>query len=266
MNDLQFVRYEKAGHIAYVTINRPDVMNALHPPAHEELGRVWQDFKADDDAWVAIVTGAGDRAFCAGMDLRHRAATQDQQPPPPPRPDAGFGSLTNPRHVDIWKPIIAAVNGYALGGGLELAMACDIIVAAETAQLGLPEPRRGIMAGAGGVHRLPRQIPLKVAMGFMLTGRHMTAQEALRWGLVNEVVPAPELMAAAQRWAQAIMECAPLSVRATKQAALLGLDKPTLQEAIDGPYPMQQQLAASADAREGPRAFAERRKPAWTGR
>ena len=270
MNDLEFEKYEKAGHIAYVTINRPEMMNALHPPASQELGRVWQDFNEDDESWVAIITGAGDRAFSAGMDLRYRAATQDWPPterqPPDRGANAGFGSLTNPRAAQIWKPIIAAVNGYALGGGLELAMACDIIIAADTAQLGLPEPRRGIMAGAGGVHRLPRQIPLKIAMGYMLTGRHMSAQEAHQWGLINEVVPAAELMATAERWAREIMECAPLSVRATKQAAMMGLDKLSLDEAVNGTYPAQEQMSGSADSREGPRAFAERRKPVWTGR
>src|SRR5262245_63179803 len=138
--------------------------------------------------------------------------------------DSGFGGLTN--RTQCWKPIIAAVNGYALGGGFEMALACDIIIAADHAHLGLPEPRVGLMAGAGGVHRLPRMIPTKIAMGYILTGRHMTAQEAHRWGIVNEVVPLAELMPTAMKWAGEILEGAPLSIRASKQAALGGLGHP----------------------------------------
>jgi enoyl-CoA hydratase/carnithine racemase len=268
MADYEFIRYEKRDHIAYLTINRPERLNAMHPPATAEMARAWDDFDGDDDAWVAIVTGAGDRAFSAGMDLRWRAeadASGEGMPRGSPMAQRGFGGLTNPRHAKIWKPLIAAVNGYAVGGGLELAMACDIIVAAEPAQFGLPEPRRGIMAGAGGVHRLPRQMPLKIAMGYLLTGRLMSAAEAHRWGLVNEVVPAAELMAAAERWAREIMECAPLSLRATKQAAMQGLAMP-LEEAYNARYEWVQRMNASQDSREGVRAFAEKRTPTWTGR
>jgi dehydration protein DpgD len=267
LNDLEFIKYEKADHIAYLTINRPDRMNALHPPASAELGRAWDDFEQDDDAWVAIVTGAGERAFSAGMDLRNRAEENERggQAQVSLGANRGFGSLTNPRHAHIWKPIIAAVNGYALGGGLELAMACDIIIAADHAQFGLPEPKRGIIAGAGGVHRLPRHLPLKVAMGYMLTGRHMPAAEAYRWGLVNEVVPLADLMRTAELWAREILECAPLSVRATKQGALMGLEM-SLTDAYNTVFPEQQKMQASQDSREGILAFAEHRKPVWTGR
>ena len=163
------------------------------------------------------------------------------------------------------KPLIAAVNGVALGGGLELALACDIIIAAEHATLGLPEPRVGLMAAAGGVHRLPRFIPQKIAMGMMLTGRRITAAEAHGYGLVNEVVPAKDLMATAMRWAAEIAECSPLSVQATKQAALDGLAKP-LREAMAESYPAVQKLFASEDVVEGPMAFAQKRKPQWKGR
>jgi enoyl-CoA hydratase/carnithine racemase len=257
MMQLEFVRYEKRGRIAWVTIERPEVMNALHPPANEELSRVWDDFATDAGTWVAVLTGAGERAFSAGNDLKWTALHGVSR-----MPEGGFGGIV--MRDDLWKPIIAAVNGVALGGGLELALACDVIVAADTARLGLPEPRVGLMAAAGGVHRLPRHVPLKIAMGMMLTGRHVTAAEAARIGLVNEVVPAKELGAAAERWANEILECSPLSVQATKQAALQGLGRPVL-EAITAQYPLVQELFTSEDVVEGPRAFAEKRKPVWTG-
>jgi enoyl-CoA hydratase/carnithine racemase len=255
---LDFVMYEKRNRVATVTINRPEVMNALHPPANEELDRVWNDFASDPDVWVAILTGAGDKAFSAGNDLKWTAA---QSMPGMPR--SGFGGITN--RYDLTKPVIAAVNGFALGGGLEMALACDVIVAAEHARLGLPEPRVGLMAASGGVHRLPRHIPLKIAMGMLVTGRHMTASEAHRWGLVNEVVPGSRLLEVAGRWAEEMVECSPLSVQATKEAALGGLGRP-LPEAMGAPYPAVARLFASDDAKEGPRAFAEKRKPVWKGR
>jgi enoyl-CoA hydratase/carnithine racemase len=253
--ELEFIRYEKRDRIAFVTIDRPEVMNALHPPANDELSRVWDDFAADGETWVAILTGAGDRAFSAGNDLKYTALHGV-----PRMPKGGFAGLV--ARDDIWKPIIAAVNGVALGGGLEIALACDVIVASETARLGLPEPRVGLMAAAGGVHRLPRHIPLKIAMGMMLTGRHITAAEAARWGLVNEVVPAKDLLATAERWAREMLECSPSSVQATKQAAMQGLAKP-VHEAMGGSYPLVSKLFQSEDVIEGPRAFAEKRKPRW---
>ncbi|HJQ84629.1 MAG TPA: enoyl-CoA hydratase-related protein [Candidatus Binatia bacterium] len=255
---LEFVRYEKRGRIATVTIARPEVMNALHPPANEELSRVWDDFAADPETWVAILTGAGDRAFSAGNDLKWTATHGV-----PRMPKGGFGGIV--ARDDLWKPIIAAVNGVALGGGLEIALACDVIVAAETARLGLPEPRVGLMAAAGGVHRLPRHIPLKIAMGMMLTGRHLAAAEAARWGLVNEVVPLADLLPAAERWANEMLVCSPLAVQATKQAAMLGLGKP-IPEAMSADYPAVRKLWTSEDVVEGPRAFAEKRPPAWKAR
>jgi enoyl-CoA hydratase/carnithine racemase len=195
------------------------------------------------------------------MDLRYRPA---EGAPPVQMPPGGFAGLTNPRHFKLTKPIIAAVNGFALGGGLELAMACDIVIAADTATLGLPEVKRGIIAGGGGVHRLPRQLPLKIAMGYLLTGKNISAEEAQRWGLVNEVVPAAELMDAARRWANEIAEAAPLSVRATKEAALAGLEL-SLDEAYNTTFPATQAMRGSNDSREGVAAFGERRKPNWTG-
>src|SRR5208283_1309526 len=231
--DLKFIKYEKRNHIAYITFNRPERMNALHPPCHIEMDGVWDDFVADKSAWVAIVTGAGDKGFSAGNDLRWTAENRGQVTEGL-RGKGGFAGIT--ARYDIYKPIIAAVNGFALGGGCEIALACDIIIAAEHARFGLPEPRVGLMAGAGGVHRLPRHIPLKIAMGLMLTGRHITAAEAHRWGLANEVVPLKDLLATAERWAAEIMECSPLSVQATKEAAYLGLHLP-LEEAVDKNFP-----------------------------
>ncbi|MBV8772148.1 MAG: enoyl-CoA hydratase/isomerase family protein, partial [Deltaproteobacteria bacterium] len=245
--DLKFIKYEKQDHLAYITFNRPEVMNAFHPPCHLEMDSVWDDFIADKNLWVAIVTGAGDKAFSAGNDLKYTAAHHGE---PIPRSRGGFGGITS--RYDINKPIIAAVNGFALGGGCEIALACDIIIAADHARFGLPEPRVGLMAGAGGVHRLPRHIPLKIAMGMMLTGRHITAQEAHRWGLVNEVVPLKDVIATAQRWAAEIMECSPLSIQASKEAAYQGLHM-SLEEANQTTFPAMKKLFSSKDLIEGPR-------------
>jgi crotonobetainyl-CoA hydratase len=255
----KFGIYEKRGHIAYVTINRPEVMNAMHPPGTAELDEMWNDFAADRDLWVAILTGAGERAFSAGNDLRYQAEHDGKLPELPP---TGFCGLTS--RYDLNKPVIAAVNGFALGGGFELALACDIIIAAEHARFGLPEPRVGLIAGAGGVHRLPRHIPLKIAMGMMFTAKPISAADAHKWGIVNEVVPAKELMATAERWAGEIMECSPLAIQATKEAALGGLGKPYV-EALNGHYPTVNKLFHSKDAIEGPLAFSQKRKPNWTG-
>ena len=260
---MRFATYEKRGRIAYVTLNRPEVMNALHLEAHLELAEIWEDFRDDPDVWVAILTGAGERAFSAGNDLKATAERTadgsdvqgDARPP--------FGRIT--RDFDCPKPIIAAVNGVAVGGGLELALACDIIVAADHARFGLPEPRVGLFAGAGGIHRLARQVPFKVAMGLLLTGRLFGAEEAHRIGLVNEVAPLADLMATAERWAGEILECSPLSLQLTKESAVDGLQH-SVDEALARDHERVARLLASADFVEGPKAFSEKRRPQWTGR
>lgn len=256
----EFATYEKNGRIATVTINRPERMNALHPPANFELHDIWNEFENDPEVWIGILTGSGDKAFSAGNDLKY---TAEHGRGMARSAKTGFGGII--ARTTCWKPIIAAVNGFALGGGFEMALACDIIIAAEHARLGLPEPRVGLMAGAGGVHRLPRMIPHKIAMGHILTGRHMTAEEGHRWGIVNEVVPLAELIPTAQHWAEEILQCAPLSVRASKQAALMGLGHP-LDIALHLNYSEVDAMGRSEDTVEGPRAFAEKRQPNWKAR
>jgi enoyl-CoA hydratase/carnithine racemase len=262
MPDYKNILYEKRGHIAYVTINRPDRRNAIDPATSHDLKQAFEDFKADDDAWVAILTGAGDQAFSAGADLVAMSAALSGGGEGVPM-NVPFGGIT--RGYECWKPIIAAINGYCLAGGLEIALSCDIRVAAEHAQFGLPEPRRAIIPAAGGTQRLPRTVPLAFAMELLLTGDRFDAQTALRFGLVSRVVPQAELMATAEAIAGRILECGPLAVRAIKQAVLRGREM-SLEDGLRLEGQLAGPIFGTEDAREGPRAFAEKRKPAYKGR
>lgn len=257
----EFCQANKDGHILTVTIDRPEVMNALHPAANHELHEIFNDFVADDEIWVAIITGAGDRAFSAGNDLKFQASLDTKRLPP--GPVSGFGGLTS--RFDNSKPLIAAVNGVAMGGGFEIALACDLIIASDNAIFALPEPRVGLAALAGGVHRLPRQIGVKRAMGMLLTGRRVSAAEGLELGFVNQVVSQDELMPAARQWANQILECAPLSIRGSKQSAMAGLNV-SLEEAMSASYSELVSMIKSEDFIEGPLAFSQKRPPKWKGR
>jgi enoyl-CoA hydratase/carnithine racemase len=261
----EYSKVDIDGRLMIVTIDRPDVMNALHPMASQELSDAFDEFAANPDLWVAIITGAGDRAFSAGNDLKYHAELRARTGKRPVSPPKGFGGLTF-RH-DLDKPVIAAVNGVAMGGGFEIALSCDLIIASDKARFALPEPRVGLAAGGGGLQRLPRQVPLKKAMGMLLTGRHVSAQEGYDIGFVTAVVPHSDLMQEARRWAAMILQCSPMSVRATKQAVMRSLDVPSVEMAMRNMnYPAYVALTTSEDTVEGPKAFAEKRKPDWKGR
>ena len=252
----EFCKVERDGHLTIVTLNRPEVMNALHYPAHLELERVWNAFDADPEQWVAIVTGEGPRAFSAGNDLKYQAGGGQRG-----FVASGFAGLTS--RFDLFKPVIAAVNGVAMGGGFEIALACDIIVAAENARFALPEPKVGLAALAGGMHRLPRTIGLKRAMGMMLTARHVSAQEGYELGFVTALAPEGGALAEAKKWAAQMLECSPMSLRATKQAAMQGLAVPDVSMAMKVEYEAVARLRTSKDWVEGPLAFSQKRKPDW---
>jgi dehydration protein DpgD len=259
------VRFEKRAHVAYLTLDRPEVLNAMDLRMHEELGIIWDEIEADDDVRVVVLTGAG-RAFSAGQDLRERAELNQLGAQP-----TTFGSRHQPGYPRLTerfrfsKPVVARVNGYALGGGFELALACDIIVAADKAVFALPEVLLGLVPGAGGAFRLPRQLPLKAAMGYLLTGRQMTARVALHFGLVNDVVPADLLDQCVAGWVDDLLRGAPLAIRAIKEAVLSSADM-SMEQAFATRFEWEQRRMYSRDAVEGPRAFAENRDPVWDGR
>ena len=255
----KFSLLEKKDHLWIVTLNRPERMNAVHSPAHLELDKIFDNFQEDEEAWVAVITGAGDRAFSAGNDLKYQAEGGSME-----RVETGFAGLTS--RYNLNKPLIAAVNGVAMGGGFEIALACDLIIASENASFALPEPKVGLAALAGGMHRLPRQIGLKRAMGMMLTGRTVLADEGKELGFVNEVVPQNELLMKAEEWAKMIMECSPVSIRTTKNVAINGLNYSSIEDAMNQKYESVNTLFNSQDFIEGPLAFSQKRKPDWKGK
>ncbi len=256
---MRFIQVARTARITTITLDRPRVMNAINPPMHDELQAAFDDFAADPGQLICVVTGAGDRAFCAGSDLK-------QRDPHRPYPRNGYAGLIE--RFDLDKPVIAAVNGLALGGGFEIALACDLIIAADTASFGLPEPLVGLVARGGGLHRLPRQIGLKAAMGLILSSRTVSAEEGRALGFVNEVVPPDQLHAAVARWCDDILRASPMAIAASKQTVLRGLSEPDIASAMrrQSSWPAFAALETSEDSREGAAAFAEKRLPMWKGR
>lgn len=260
MTAFEHILADRDGAILWITINCPAALNSLNPLAHRELSAAFDSYAADPALRVAVITGAGERAFCVGSDLKARAARNADDHPP-----TGFGGISH--RFDLAKPVIAAVNGLALGGGVEIVAACDLAIAADHAEFGLPEPRVGLAAlGGGGLQRLARDLPLKYAMELVLTGRRFGPEEAKRIGLINDVVPRADLKARARKLAEQIVEGAPLAVEASKQVMLQSLAMPDLQTALRAKYPAAERMLASEDAKEGQRAFVEKRKPRWQGK
>lgn len=255
------VQLEIRDHVATVTLNRPDAMNAVDLATEAELQRIWSAIENDPEVRVVVLTGAGERAFCTGADLKNPSLSGLEYWAAS-RP-GGFGGIALRQTLNV--PVIARVNGYALGGGFEMVLGCDIVVACEEASFGLPEPRVGRMPLDGGMTLLQRQIPFRQAMGIMLTGRRVRAAEAFSMGLINEVVPRLELDAAVARWVSDILACAPLSVQAIKQvvrhtAALSASEAQALR------LPALVQALQSEDGNEGVQAFQQKRAPQWRGR
>jgi E-phenylitaconyl-CoA hydratase len=260
------VLYEQKDKIVTITINRPEAMNAIDPEAHQALVEAWIRFRDDDTAWVAILTGAGDKAFSAGADLKKMipaAFGGGRGYNPSAHGGYGLGGIT--RGLEIWKPMIAAINGFCLAGGLEQALACDVRLAAPHAKFGLTEVRWAIMPGAGGTQRLPRAVGVTRALELILTAEQIDAQEAHRIGLVNKVVPLPELLPEARRLAETLCERGPLALRAAKEAVIRGLSLP-MPDGLRLEAFLSGTLRGTEDAVEGPKAFAEKRKPVFKAR
>ena len=255
------VLYKLENHVATVTLARPEALNAVDLATEAELQRIWTEIENDPQVRVVVLTGAGERAFCAGADLKNPSITGLEYWAAP-RP-GGFGGIALRETLNV--PVIARVNGYALGGGFEMVLGCDIVVACEEARFGLPEPRVGRMPLDGGMVLLQRQVPFRKAMAMLFTGKHVTAAEALAMGLVNEVVPRAELDAAVARWALDMLACAPLSLKAIKQIVRNTSHMPATQaQALR--LPALVAALHSEDGDEGVLAFQQKRKPQWKGR
>jgi E-phenylitaconyl-CoA hydratase len=252
--------YEKRGHTAIFTLNRPEAMNAQNPEMFYKLHDSLIDFRDDPEMWVGIITGAGDKAFSAGADIKESLPLMRQR-----RNEINGIAATIIRGLEIWKPFIAAVNGIAYGGGCEMALACDLRIAAENARFAQSEVRVGAMAGGGGTQRLTRFVPRCKAAEILLLAKIIDAQEALRIGLVNEVVPLAQLMPKALEYAETICQWAPLAVRATKEAMIRGSDM-TLEDGLRFERLLFNQITTTEDFEEGTRAFKEKRKPNFKGK
>ena len=257
------ILYDKRERVAYITINRPEARNAIDFETEQELSNAWTDFRDDENLWIAVITGSGDKSFSAGADLKSfipmltgKSQNREQVS------SGGFGSIT--QGFECWKPIIAAINGHCFAGGFEIMLACDLRIAAENAVFGQTEVRWGIIPGAGGTQRLPRSIPLAKAMEIILMGETITAEEAHRIGLINKVVPQSELMNEVERWVGILLERGPLALRAAKQAMLQGLSLP-LDDGMQLEHKLFASLLQTEDAREGPLAFVQKRKPNFKG-
>jgi E-phenylitaconyl-CoA hydratase len=252
------VIYEVRDKVARITLNRPEVMNAMDAEVYAQLSRAWEDVRDNPDVWIAMITGAGDRAFTAGADLKSLI--------PQRRERADFWltqkNMILNRGLEVWKPVIAAVNGYCLAGGMTLLFATDIRIAAEHAVFEISEVKRAILPGNGGTQRALRQLPYAVAMEMLLLGRRLTAAEALAFGLVNAVVPLKDLMSTVDTYAQRLCENGPLALRAVKELAIRSQSVP-LEHGLRLEESFQEFLRTTEDAKEGPRAFAEKRKPAY---
>jgi enoyl-CoA hydratase/carnithine racemase len=254
------LQIEIDGHVARVTLNRPKALNSISHELDLELAAAWDRIDEDPDIWVAILGAAGDRAFCAGADISGGTEADASRL----ALGGGLTGVGGPLRV-LRKPLVAAVHGYALGGGFELAMCADIIVAADDTKFGLPETKAGIIGESGVMHRALRQLPYRIAMAMVLTGERLGAAEALQYGLVNQVVPLSDLAAAADEWAKKVCAASPLAVQAAKYAANRGLTG-SLENSLSTKYEPIEAYATSEDVNEGRRAFAEKRAPQWTGR
>jgi E-phenylitaconyl-CoA hydratase len=253
--------FETRDHIARLTINRPEAMNAMDPETYRELSEAWIEVRDNPEIWVAIITGAGDRAFTAGADLKR---TIPRQPEMWEFWQTQAEQILN-RGLEVWKPVIAAVNGYCLAGGMTLLFATDIRIAAEHATFGISEVKRGILPANGGTQRALRQLPYPIAMEMLLLGEQITAQQALQFGLVNRVVPLSELLPTADAYAERLAQNPPLAVRAIKELAVRS-QYLHLSDGLRLEQSIQQVLRQTEDAHEGPRAFAEKRRPEYRGR